>query len=197
VIPGEGRVQTNFINAPEATLYGVELEFRTRFDMPFDIGFLDGEQWLFATNYTYTKSEVEAPAGTTVVSPTDFTRRSAAEFGLDGSALQGTPEHIFNLQFGLETDTQQLTLLVGWVDERILRRGIGALRPVLEKPGTNVDLVYRQDFKIGEQDFTFGLSGRNLLGEDAEQFQLYERGRNEVNSYDRGQSISFSLTAKY
>jgi TonB-dependent receptor len=197
VIPGEGRVQTNFINAPEATLYGAELEFRTKFDMPFDVPFLDGEQWLFSTNYTYTKSEVEAPAGTTVISPTDFTRRSATEFGLDGSPLQGTPEHIFNLQFGVETDTQQLTLLVGWVDERILRRGIGALQPVYETPGTNVDLVYRQDFTIGEQDFTFGVSGRNLLGEDAEQFQTYARGRNEVNSYERGQSFSVSLTAKY
>jgi outer membrane receptor protein involved in Fe transport len=191
------RFQTRFINAPEATLYGVELEFRTKFDMPFELPLLADAQWLFATNYTYTKSEVSAGAGTTVISPIDFRARPSAEFGLDGSQLQGTPENIFNLQFGFETDADQLTLLVGWVDERILRRGLGSTQPVLEQPGVNVDLVYRRDFTLGGTDFTLGFSGRNLAGENHEEYQNYARGRNEVNTYDRGRSLSVSLTAKY
>jgi outer membrane receptor protein involved in Fe transport len=191
------RYEARFINAPEATLWGVELEYRTKFEMPFDVPFLDGEEWLFAINYTYTKSEVNAPAGSTVINPNTFLPSPATEFALDGSALQGTPENIANLQFGYETDSQQMTLLVGWVDERILRRGLGSTLPVIEDPGVNVDLVFKQDFKIGEQDFTLGVSGRNLLGTRYEEFQLYPRGRNDVNSYDKGSSISVSLSAKY
>lgn len=191
------RFQTRFINAPEATLFGVELEYRTKFDMPFEVPLLKDAKWLFATNYTYTKSEVNAGAGTTIVSPIDFQSRPSSEFGLDGSQLQGTPENIFNLQFGFETDVDQMTLLVGWVDERILRRGLGSTLPVFEKPGVNVDLVYKRDFTVGGTDFTMGLSGRNLAGADHEEFQNYARGRNEVNSYDRGRNLSISLTAKY
>lgn len=191
------RFQTRFINAPEATLYGLELEYRTRFDMPFDVPFLDGETWRFAVNYTYTSSEVNAPAGTRVISPLDFQPTPAVQFGLDGSQLVGTPENIANVQLGYDTDDAQLTLLVGWVDKRILRRGLGSVAPVFDDPGVNVDLVYRHDFKIGEQEFTFGASGRNLLGTKNEEFQTYQRGRNEVNTYDRGTSISVSLTARY
>jgi hypothetical protein len=97
---------------------------------------------------------------------------------------------------GFENDDQQLTLLVGWVDQRVLRRGLGQ-PDVIENPGTNIDLVYRYDFKIGEQEFTLGVAGRNLLGEQYEEFQNFQRGRNEVNTYDRGQSASISITARY
>jgi outer membrane receptor protein involved in Fe transport len=198
VITPRARLLTNFINAPEATLYGGEAEFRTKFGAPVEIPFFKDADWIFATNYTYTKSEVNAPAGSTVFNPGDnFRRAPASQFGLDGTPLQGTPEHIFNLQFGFESDISQLTLLVGWVDERVLRRGLGAVQPVIEKPGVNVDLVFRRDFTVGQQDFTLGVSGRNLLGEDNEEFQIFPRGRNEVNTYDRGQSFSVSLTAKY
>lgn len=197
VIFRTNRFEARFINAPEAVLFGTELEFRTQFEMPFEVPFLTAPEWLFSVNYTYTKSEVNAPAGTTVINPNTFLPSPSSEFGLDGSPLQGTPEHIANLQFGYQTDDQQLTLLVGWVDERVLRRGLGSTLPVYEDPGMNVDLVFKQDFKIGVQDFTLGLSARNILGEDYEEYQRYPRGRNEVNSYERGQSVSVSLTAKY
>lgn len=191
------RYQTRFINAPEATLYGAELEYRTKFDMPFELPILSDAQWLFAVNYTYTKSEVEAAAATTIISPIDFTRRPASEFGLDGSPLQGTPEHIANLQFGFETESDQMTLLVGWVDERVLRRGLGSVRPVLENPGVNVDLVYKKDLSMFGRDVNLSVSGRNLLGTDNEEYQEYARGRNEVNTYDRGSSLSISVGAKF
>jgi TonB-dependent receptor len=197
VIFRTNRYEARFINAPEAVLFGTELEFRTQFKMPMDMPFLQDADWLFSVNYTYTKSEVNAPAGTRVINPNTFLPSPSSEFGLDGSPLQGTPEHIANLQFGYETDDQQMTLLLGWVDERILRRGLGSTLPVFENPGTNVDLVFKQDFKVGVQDFTFGFSARNILGEDYEEYQRYPRGRNDVNTYDKGQSVSVSLTAKY
>ena len=42
---------------------------------------------------------------------------------------------------------EQLTLLIGWVDDRIIRRGVAgqAVPDVIEAPGVQVDLVYRRD----------------------------------------------------
>ena len=122
------------------------------------------------------------------------TPRDAALFGLDGSELQGTPENIVNLQFGWESDVDQLTLLVGFVDDRILQRGFGegsfALPNVVEEPGTQVDLVYRRNFNIGGRDLEFGLSGRNLLDEQHIEYQETEElGRTNFNTYDRGRSV--------
>lgn len=188
---------TRFINAPEATLYGLELEYRANFEMPFKMPVLQNAKWNFAANYTYTYSEVNAPAGTNVISPIDFRSISASQFGLDGSELQGTPKNIANLQLGYETDNEQLTLLVGWVDERIARRGLGSVPSVIENPGTNIDLVYKRDFTIGKVDYTFGISGRNLLAEDNQEFQISKLGRTESNTYKRGRSISLSLTLRH
>ena len=62
-----------------------------------------------------------------------------------------------------------------------------------------LDLVYNRDFLVSGREFTLGLSGRNLLDEAHEEFQLNEGelGRTEFNTYDRGQSFSVSLTAKF
>jgi outer membrane receptor protein involved in Fe transport len=189
---------TRFINAPEATLYGAEIEYRTNFSMPFELPMLPGADWLFAVNYTYTSSEVNADANDIVINPTNGLPVPASNFALDGSALQGTPENIANVQFGFETEATQLTLLVNWVDERILRRGLGQLPAVLEDPGIGVDLVFRHDFEVGESVVTFGLSGRNLLEEAHEEYQNSSTlGRTNINRYELGRSFSASLTAKF
>lgn len=191
------RYQTRFINAPKATLAGAEFEYRTKFTMPFEIPGLSEAEWLFSANYTYTKSEVEAGPGTTVISPIDFQVVPSSFFELDGTQLQGTPEHIANLQFGYETPVSQLTLVGGWLSERILRRGQGSVEPVIERPGFNVDLVYKRQFTMGGTDFTLGLAGRNLTGEVHDEFQEYARGRNNVDRYARGQTFTASITADF
>jgi outer membrane receptor protein involved in Fe transport len=187
---------TRFINAPQAELYGAELEYRTTYDLPFETGYFANTKLIFAANYTYTKTEVIAGADAVVVSPIDFQVVKASQFGLDGTQLQGTPENIANLQIGYEKDNEQLTLLVGWVDERIARRGLGTVPTVRELPGTNIDLVYKRDFKVGDTELTFGISGRNLLDEDNQEYQISNLGRTEYNTYKRGRSFSISLTAK-
>jgi outer membrane receptor protein involved in Fe transport len=187
---------TRFINAPEATLYGGELEYRTTYDLPMDTGFFANGKLIFSANYTYTFSEVTAGAGSTVISPIDFRRISASQFGLDGTKLQGTPENIANVQIGYEGNGTQLTLLVGWVDERIARRGLGSVPSVIEQPGTNVDLVLKHEFTVRGNEFSLSFSGRNLLAEDNQEFQLSNIGRTEANTYKRGRSFSISLTLK-
>ena len=116
---------------------------------------------------------MQADENDQVFDPISRSLRDASFFGLDGSDLQGTPENILNAQFGWESDVEQLTLLVGWVDDRILQRGIdlpgAALPDIIEDPGIQLDLVYNRDFEVVGREFTLGLSGRNLLDEAHEE----------------------------
>ncbi len=135
-----------------------------------------------------------------MINPLTGAPTPASVFGLDGSAMQGTPENIVNLQFGVEDDNTQLTLLLGWVDTRILQRGFGAgggLPDIVEEPGVSVDLVFRRNFTFAGTSFTLGVSGRNLLNEQHREYQESNVGDLEVNTYDRGRSFSASLTTRF
>lgn len=195
--------ETTFINTPKAELFGGEFEYRTRFKMPVSDPWFDAREWIFSANYTYTASEVQAGAGETVFDPISRTNIDASLYGIDGSDLQGTPENILNMQFGWESDADQMTLLLNWVDTRILQRGLdlsGAVLPdVIEDPGVQLDLVYRRDFDLGGRVVTLGLSGRNLLNQKHEEYQVSEGslGRTEFNTYERGQTFSVSLTTDF
>jgi outer membrane receptor protein involved in Fe transport len=189
---------TTFINAPAATLYGAELEYRSRFEMPFDHAFLTGKEWLFSVNYTYTFAELQAGAGDLVFDPLRIGERSpASNFALDGQTLQGTPEHIVNMQFGYEGEQSQATVLVGWVSERVLQRGLGGLSDVVDESGVNVDLTYRRNFLLGGTSFSVGFNARNLLDERYVESLETSAGTLDFNSYDRGRSLSVSLSAEF
>ena len=202
--PDGDNFNTGYINSPKAELFGAELEYKTRFDFPLDYGFLNDREGLFSVNYTYTASEVVVDDPNALIAdPARLGQfRTAASFSLDGSDLQGTPENILNFQFGWESDVEQMTLLIGWVDQRILQRGsqlgFASVPDIIEDPGVQLDIVYNRDFNLFGQDMTLGLSGRNLLDEQHEEFQTTEAsGRTEVNTYDRGMSLSASVTAKF
>jgi outer membrane receptor protein involved in Fe transport len=195
--------ETTFINSPKAVLYGGEFEYRTRFDSPIDGAFFENREWLFSVNYTYTHSEVQARPGDLLFSPFGSGGLvDATLFGLDGAQLQGAPEHIANAQFGWEGDNDQFTLLFGWVDERILQRGFPSpgteLPDVVEKPGIQLDAVFRQKLNLLGAPATIGLAARNLIGSRHQEFQESSViGRTEFNTYDRGRSLSASLSAEF
>ena len=197
--------ETTFINSPKAELFGGEFEYRRTFDLPFfqQYSWVSDRDWRFSVNYTYTASEIQAESGTMVFDPITRSLRDASTFGIDGSDLQGTPENILNLQFGWENNDEQFTLLLNWVDERILQRGIdsstAALPDIIEDPGVTLDAVYNRDLTIGGQDLTLGLRLRNILNEAHEEYQFSEGGlgRTEFNTYDRGRSFSANLTMKF
>jgi len=198
--------QSTFINSPKAELYGGEFEYRTRFNLPGE-GWLADQEWLFSVNYTYTHSEIVVNAGDQIIER-DGGLADAEDYGLDGSPLVGTPKHIVNTQFGWEGENTQFTLLGGWVSERLLARGElkenNPLLDVYEKPGFQLDAVFRQDVNIHGADFTIGLSARNLLGARhiEEQRGTADTARApdgvaDFNTYDRGRTLSASLTAHF
>lgn len=194
--------EVTFLNSPKAELRGLELEYRQTFDFPLDIGWFRDRDWRFAINYTYTQSEIIAPAGVQVLDPISNSPRDAAFFNLDGSALQGTPENIVNAQLGWEGDNDQLTVLVNWVDDRILQRGFnspsGVLPDVIDEPGVQLDFQYRRLFEVRGQEFSLGVSGRNLLDEQHREYQQNATiGETEFNTYDRGRSFSVSLSTSF
>jgi outer membrane receptor protein involved in Fe transport len=116
--------------------------------------------------------------------------------------LQGTPENIINAQLGWATDQDELNILVNWVDDRVLQRGLqqpGAELPdVLEDPGLIVDATYRRDLDYIYEGLSLSINARNLLDEDHIEYQVNPTiGETQFNTYARGRSVSVSLTARF
>ncbi len=198
VVLGDNSYTITVINAPKAVLFGGEVEYRTRFDLPLPGSFFGDREGLFSINYTYTNSEVQADETDVIFDPIGNVERSADFYAIDGNQLQGSSENILNVQLGWESDVEQLTLLAGWVDDRILRRGNVRIPDVIESPGVQLDLVYNRDIEVSDRVFTLGLRARNLLDEDYEEFQeTPDVGRSEFNTYERGISFSASLSAEF
>ena len=196
--------QQSFLNAPNATIIGAEVEARKYFEFP-DVGmdFIANKRWLIQANYTYSKSEVQVGAGDTVLTPGGAgAPQSAAFFIEDGSRLQGQSEHVANLQLGWEDDTarSQATIIVNYVSERITARGAGVAGSrepdYIQEPGVFLDFVYRKDFEAMGQDLGFAVELRNLLNTDFDEFQVLGN-KVRINNYDLGQSASVSLTARF
>lgn len=193
-------VQQTYINAPEATLYGLETEFKKYFDLPFENAVFGDSRLFLSFNYTWTDTEVSVGANDVVFPLAGAgSPRPAAELVRDGSQLQGQSEHLANLQFGLEDAStgSQAILLVNHASERISARGRPGQPDLVNEPGTFVDLVLRRGFNYRGQDLVLAFEARNLLGEDYEEYQELGGGRVNINKYDLGTSFSLSLTARF
>lgn len=199
-----GDRQQSFVNAPEATIFGAEVEVKKYWEFPeAGMDFIATKRWLVQANYTWSDSEVNVDAGDTVLDLSGGGAPSPASFFIqDGSRLQGQSEHVANLQLGWEDDTNrsQATLIVNYVSERITARGAGqagSREPdYVQDPGVFLDFVYRQDFDMWGKEFGIALEARNLLGTDFDEYQ--ELGNKIlINNYNIGTSFSASLTARF
>lgn len=196
---GSGLQQT-FLNAPRAVLYGLEAEFKKTFEPQLGVVFIDNQRWLIGANYTWTKAEVQADAGDQVFPLTGLGQPApATNFVIDGSRLQGTSEHIANLQFGFEslTGDTQATLLANYASERTVARGSAGGSDFLQEPGVQLDLTVRQKFQLWGPEFTLGFEARNLLGEEFDEFQTLGGDKIILNNYELGRSYSVSLSASF
>src|SRR3546814_7432528 len=121
-LSGGGRLLTSFANAPEATLYGAELEFQRGFDLSDWGGFFATKQVLAIANYTFTNSDIAVKDGdVTFIPPAGAA--SAQLLFTDGDALTGQSDHIANVPLGLDATekTQQFTFLFNYADRKSTR----------------------------------------------------------------------------
>ncbi len=191
---------TSFANAPEAMLYGAELELQKYIplDEMFSGSFFGSRRAVVIGNYTFTDSKITVGTEDTVaVHGTSI--QPASNFFRDGSQLTGQSNHLVNLQLGLErTGTlSQQTILLSYASDRVTSRGAAGLPDIYESPGLRVDVVIRQGLTFFQQDIEAKLEARNLFGKGYEEFQ--ERGGNIVyyNKYDIGTSFVASITLNF
>ncbi|MEO8064450.1 MAG: TonB-dependent receptor [Pseudomonadota bacterium] len=191
---------TSFANAPEATLFGAELELQKYIplDSLSESGFFASRRAVVIGNYTYTNSEISVGAND-AVSVYGTTTQPASNFFRDGSQLTGQSDHLVNLQLGLERTGQlsQQTILLSYASDRVTSRGAAGLPDIYESPGLRVDVVLRQGLTWFQQELEAKFEARNVLGRGYQEFQ--ERDGNVVyyNKYDVGTSFVASLTVNF
>lgn len=189
---------SGFANAPKATLYGAEFEAQATVPTMDWGGWFENKQIVAVANYTFTKSELKVGAGD-IARVFPFADQPATNFFRNGVPLTGQSDHIANLQLGLENqDTlQQFTLLVSYASERVTSRGTAALPDIIENPGLKVDFVYRQALDLFGQEFEIKAEARNIFGRDNFEYQTNGTNRIEINTYEVGQSFSFSVSTEF
>lgn len=191
-------LQQTFINAPQAKLTGLELDYR-KF-LAADLLGLQTGRWVLGVNYTWTTSKVIVGADDVAFPLAGGGQpRPAAELVRDGSRMQGQSDHMANLQFGWENPESgsQAILLANYGSERISARGRPGQPDFMFNPGTQLDFVARKGMKWGETKFTLGLEARNLLGTEYQEYQKLGGGRVDLNRYNPGTSISLNLSASF
>ena len=199
VVDQGSSISQTFLNAPNATIMGAEVEVKKYFEFGSDMDFIANKRWLIQANYTYSNSEVNVEAGDTVITQNSLGIAQPASFYVvDGSRLQGQSEHVANLQLGWEDDTarSQATLIANYVSERTSARGRPGEPDLIQEPGVQLDFVFRKDFDYAGREYGIAVEVRNLLGEEFLEYQ--ELGnRVIINGYELGTSGSVSLTARF
>jgi outer membrane receptor protein involved in Fe transport len=196
-------VTTSFANAPEATLYGFELEAQKYIPLDgWDSAFFQSRRIALIGNYTYTQSKLKISDGDTTVPYTYTTGDlpAASDYFLDGAPLTGQSDHLVNVQLGLE-DTDRLsqqTILLTYASPRVTSRGPNLQPDIKEKPGFTLDFVARQAVKLpGGINSEFKFEARNITGRKFQEYQ--QAGNNKVyyNRYKIGTTIAASMTVAF
>ena len=212
---------TGFINAPQATLFGAEVEFERHFSFS-DIGVFKGD-WannkdlIIRSNYTFTQSDVSADGDITAVvsstatldQPVTIQSFAGSELFVDGRRLQGQSDHIVNFQIGVEDYEQgwEASLLFNYQSDRTRLidnvtsavNGVNTLFdvPIQESIPITLDFVFNWDRVIAGGDYSLSFSVKNLLGEDYESFREFEDQRVITDSFDVGTVFGVSLKRKF
>ncbi|MEQ8435325.1 MAG: TonB-dependent receptor [Oceanicaulis sp.] len=206
ILPEGETLSTSFINAPEATLTGFEIEYEQVFALAdmYEGAFWDDAEIFIKANYTFTSSEMSADGQVILATPQAGQPQAAVEdasgYISDGQTLQGQSEHLANLQFGWQDDDQRTALLVNYTGERTraLANVARGLPEVVEEPPLTLDLVHSRSFEMqdgGALDIRF--AARNLLGRDYVATQSAGGTSFTVDAYEVGTTFSLSLTRSF
>ncbi len=193
---------TSFANAPEATLYGAEVEVQKYFDLSSwsESTFFTSRRVVAIANYTYTKSKLKVREGDTA-RVFGASSTLATDYFQDGASLTGQSDHLINLQLGLEdTDNlSQQTLMLSYASKRVTSRGLAnqGQPDIYEYPGINLDFVARQGVLLAGRQFDAKVEARNILGNKYKETQ--SNGTNTViyNGYRYGTTLNFSLSTTF
>lgn len=205
-----GDLLVGFTNAPEARLYGAEVELQKY--LPLDFiggGFFASRRLLLVANYTWSQSALVIgdelvfspiqPLSPDPANPITL-RVPASVIFRDGAPLTGQSEHLVNLQVGVE-DTEslsQFTVLVNYASERVTNRGLPGTPDFVEDPGLTVDIVLRQGFRLAGAEAELKVEARNLFGVAYTERQDFgSAGIIDINSYDRGTSLSAGISVRF
>lgn len=196
----DNSVVTSFANAPQAKLYGAELEVQKYFDLSglSESGFFSTRRLVAIANYTFSKSKISVKPGDPVA-VFAASSTNASDFFRDGAPLTGQSDHLVNLQIGLE-DTDSLsaqTLLLNYASDRVTSRGAANQPDIVERPGFELDFVARQGIKIGGKEFELKFEARNLTGTKYREFQQSGQNRIFYNLYKPGRSFSLGIDVEF
>jgi len=190
---------TSFANAPEAELWGLEVEGQKYFDLA-DEGMFANRRLFLNGNYTYTQSQVKVRDGDTTIAPGSGGEASPATlFFRDGQPLTGQSDHLVNVQLGFQHADRlsEQTLLLNYASKRVSQRGPGATPDYVERPGFQLDFVAREEIMLGRRPMELKLEVRNILQTEFRESQELNGTEVLINRYDRGTSVTLGLTAKF
>lgn len=199
---GGGQLRTGFANAPEAQLYGAEIEVQKH--IPLDsLGgdFFSTRRLVLIGNYTYTQSKLKVD-DSMVIGP-DLQPVAANLLFKDGAQLTGQSDHLANIQIGIEdTDKiSQATLLLSYASKRVTNRGpiqgLSRQPDIVEKPGFRLDFVAREAVTFLGADMELKLEARNLTAQKYQEFQHFGENRVDINTYNVGRSFSLGVEVKF
>jgi outer membrane receptor protein involved in Fe transport len=190
---------TTFANAPEAELWGIEVEAQKFFAIAEE-GFFADRRIFVNGNYTFTQSEVKVRDGDTTIAPgSGGAPAPATLFFENGQPLTGQSDHLVNVQFGLQRDEKlsEQTILVNFASDRVSQRGPGETPDYVERPGVQLDFVAREGIMLGRLPAEIKFEVRNILGTEYKESQQLGGTEVLINRYDRGTSFSLGVTAKF
>jgi TonB-dependent receptor len=179
--------QETYQNAKSATSYGVELDYRKRFN------FIDEslENVLFATNLSIIQSDI--------VLNDDPNNQYTSRLTSKNRPMQGQSPYVVNFTFGYDnTDSGNSALLLfNQIGERIVSLGTDKNEDTYEQPFAKLDFVTKWRLNEKQEDDLFGYSLRfkaeNLLDSKIE----FTQGSNVTASTKPGRYFSLKLDITY
>lgn len=198
---GSSELRTSFANAPQGTLYGLELEAIKYLPLDF-MGsgeFWAGRRLLLSGNYTYTKSKIKVRDGDTTIVPFTGETRPASEFFRDGQRLTGQSDHVANIQIGFQDQDSlsEQTFLLNYASDRVSVRGSANTPDFVERPGFRLDFVLRQAMSIQGFEFEVKAEARNLTNTKFQETQQLNGSRVDNNTYAIGRSFQLGVSKTF
>jgi outer membrane receptor protein involved in Fe transport len=179
-----GTFFTTFANAPEAQLYGGEIELQRYFPLEGLGGsFFAARRAVLIGNYTYTKSKIRWARATPPSRSAPLASRSASNVFDDGQPLTGQSDHIANLQIGLE-NTDRLS------QQTLCSPMPASASPIAARGSSRTSSKSRACASISSlaRHPPVGVEGelkfeaRNLTGEDYEEYQALNGSRSIITA---------------